>query len=303
MNYLKLIRWKNILLIALTQYLIKYALLEPFGALTTLSDFSFFLLVLSTLCLAAAGYIINDIHDVEADLINKPDDVIIDKHISEKTAFNLFIALNFIGVVIGCYLALSINHKEYFPLFVVISAVLYVYSSFLKQYPVVGNAVISGVVAMSILIVGVFELIPSTIYDNWETQNTFLDLVKDYAIFAFMINFIRELVKDIEDVDGDHKMGYNTLPIAIGRERASKITFVLSLIPIGVISYYLATYLYKQEIAVIYFLALIIAPLIYASIKLFNAETKAHYKHISLILKLVMLTGVLSLLLYQFILK
>jgi 4-hydroxybenzoate polyprenyltransferase len=118
-----------------------------------------------------------------------------------------------------------------------------------------------------------------------------------------MINLIRELVKDIEDIDGDYKAGMETLPIILGRERTNKIVFALSLIPIFSVVYYVITYLYKQPIVVGYFLVLVIAPLIYVSIKLFSAEQKAHYKHISFVLKLVLLTGMLSLLLYSFILK
>jgi 4-hydroxybenzoate polyprenyltransferase len=94
-----------------------------------------------------------------------------------------------------------------------------------------------------------------------------------------------------------------TLPIVLGRERANKIVFALSLIPLLSVIYYVITYLFKQQLVVGYFLVLVIAPLIYISIKLFSAEQKAQYKHISLILKLVMLTGMLSLLLYNFILK
>ena len=173
MNYLNLIRWKNLLLIALTQCLIKYALIEPFGATTALNDLHFALLVLSTLSIAAAGYIINDIYDVEADEVNKPEAVLIGKTITEKNAFNLFLALNVIGVGLGFYLSQVVGRSGFFPLFVVISAALYVYSSFLKQWPGVGNIVVSAVVAMSILIVGIFDLLPVMTLENRSTQTTF----------------------------------------------------------------------------------------------------------------------------------
>jgi 4-hydroxybenzoate polyprenyltransferase len=117
-----------------------------------------------------------------------------------------------------------------------------------------------------------------------------------------MINLIRELVKDIEDIDGDYKGEMKTLPIVLGRERANKIVFALSLIPLIAIIYYVVTNLFKQTEIVGYFLVFVIAPLIYTSIKLFSAELKSDYKHISLVLKFVMLTGMLSMLLYKFIL-
>lgn len=306
-HFFKLIRWKNLIMIALMQYLIKYALLLPFfeshGVITSLKPLGFIILVLATICIAAGGYIINDIYDVETDKVNKPDKVIINKHISEKNALTLFIILNVIGVGLGFYLSNGIGKSGFSVIFIIASALLYIYSSYLKQLFLVGNIVVSLVVSLSILLIGVFELIPAMTDANRVVQITFFKIILDYAIFAFMINLIRELVKDIEDIDGDYKAGMRTLPIVLGRERANKIVFALSLIPLLSVIYYVITYLFKQQLVVGYFLVLVIAPLIYISIKLFSAEQKAQYKHISLILKLVMLTGMLSLLLYNFILK
>ena len=306
-HFLNLIRWKNLLMIALMQYLIKYALLLPFGeshgVLITLSDFNFFLLVLATVCIAAGGYAINDVYDVGTDKINKPDKLIINKYITENKATTIFMVLNIIGVGLGFYLANGIGKSGFIAIFFIASALLYIYSSSLKQIAVVGNIVVSIVVSLSILLVGIFELIPPMHSNNEAVQTTFLKIILDYAVFAFMINLVRELVKDIEDIEGDRKAGIQTLPVILGEKRTNKIVFILSLIPILSITYYVITYLFKQQLVVGYFLILVIAPLIYVSIKLFNAEQKAQYKHISLILKLVMFTGMLSLLLYNFILK
>jgi 4-hydroxybenzoate polyprenyltransferase len=118
-----------------------------------------------------------------------------------------------------------------------------------------------------------------------------------------MINFIREIVKDIEDIDGDYKVGMQTLPIMLGRDRSTKIVFVLSLIPLFTVVYYVINNLFKQQLLVGYFLIFVIAPLIYITIKLFSAEHKSHYTHLSLVLKLVMLTGMLSMAFYPYILK
>ena len=118
-HFLNLIRWKNLLMIALVQILIKYALLLPFyeshGVITTLSPLAFFLLVIATVCIAAGGYVINDIYDVEADKINKPSKVIINTHITEKIALRLFIILNVIVVGIGFSSSfLSLQHYSIF---------------------------------------------------------------------------------------------------------------------------------------------------------------------------------------------
>ncbi|MDT0557618.1 geranylgeranylglycerol-phosphate geranylgeranyltransferase [Ichthyenterobacterium sp. W332] len=303
LNLLNLIRWKNLVLIAVTQYLIKYALLQPFEVSLYLNHYGFALLVVSSLCIAAAGYIINDLQDVTSDQINKPDRVIINMSISESFAFKLYVGFNVLGVGLGFVLCHMIGKPGFFVIFFIISALLYLYSSFLQYHPVIGNLVIALVVAFSILIVGVFELIPTITDSNRTTPFFFFNILKDYAVFAFMITLLRELTKDIEDVDGDHNAGMNTLPIAIGRERANWVTFIVSLIPLGATIYYVIANLYKQEWLVIYFLATIIAPLIYVSIKLFVAETKAHYRHLSLVIKYILIAGILSLALYPLIIS
>jgi len=289
-------------MIALMQLLVKYALLEPFEADFMFNWFGITLLIIATLCLAAAGNIINDIYDVETDNVNRPSKVIVGKKVSEKTAYNLFFAFNIIAILIGFYLSHLVGRSGFFALFVIISGLLFVYASYLKQTLLVGNIVVSVMVAMSILIVGLFELLPAITPQNQQVQLFFFKILLDYALFAFIINLIREIAKDLEDVDGDYKAGMNTLPIAIGRERASKVLFGLTFIPLFAVVYYVMTYMYKQPIAVGYFLLFIIAPLLYISIKSFSAKSKKEFHHISNMLKLVMLFGMLSLLLYRFIL-
>jgi len=129
-NFLNLIRWKNLLLIALVQILIKYALLEPFEVVRfTLNDFGFGLLVLATLCIAAAGNVINDIYDVETDFVNKPTKIIVGNSISEKMAFNIYIILTIICVGVGFYLSNLVGRSGFSAIFVIISALLYIYST------------------------------------------------------------------------------------------------------------------------------------------------------------------------------
>ena len=287
-------------MIALGQLLVKYAFLESFGVNFGLNKLQILILILATVCIAAAGNVINDIYDIETDFVNKPDKIIIGKTISEKTAYNLFIILNIAGVGLGYYLSQAIGKSGFFSIFVIISALLYVYASYLKQTLLIGNIIISILVALSIIVVGVFELLPIITSENRQTLFTFFKIILDYALFAFILNLIREIAKDLEDIDGDYKANMNTLPIVIGRERATNILFILSLIPLLSITYYTINTLYKNQIAVIYFLVFIIGPLLYLSIKTFSAKTKKDYRHISNILKLVMLFGMLSLLLYKF---
>ncbi len=302
-SILNLIRWKNLIMIAIVQLLMKYALFESYKADMALNGLEFALLILATICVAAAGNIINDIYDIDADTINKPDKVIVGKTMPEKTAFNLFITFNIIGVGIGFYLSNLVDRSGFSIVFVGISIVLYLYASSLKQMLIIKNLIVSALVAMSIIIVGLFDLLPVITPQNQELQLVIFKILLNYALFAFGINLIREIVKDLQDITGDHKAGLNTLPIAFGKERASKVAFILLIFFTTGIVYYVTTYLYKQEIGVGYFLLLVVGPLIYVAIKLFQAETKQEFKHISTVLKIIMLLGMLSLLLYPFILK
>ena len=301
MNVLNLIRWNNLLIIAFVQLLIKYALFPAFDIDTTLSALSFIILVIATLCIAAGGYIINDIYDIETDAINKPNKVIIGKSITESTANKLYILFTFIGVCLGFYLSNKVGKPPFFGLFVIIAASLYIYASYLKQIAIAGNIIVSILVALSLLIVGIFELIPAITIENRTVQSTMLEVLTDFAIFALLINFIREIVKDIQDVDGDHKVGMQTLPILFGKTRTSKITMVLTLIIIAIIVYYITSFLFMHVTVIVYYLIAVVGPLIYIAIKMATAENKTHFKHISLMLKLVMIAGMLSMLLYKLI--
>ncbi len=288
-------------MIAVVQLLVKYALFPAFTIDTTLNPLNFFLLILATLSIAAGGYIINDIYDIETDAINKPNKVTIGTKISESIANKLYILFTFIGVCLGFYLSHKVGRPPFFGLFVIIAASLYVYASYLKQIAVAGNIVVSILVALSLLIVGIFELIPAITIQNETVQSTMLEVLTDYAIFAFLINFIREIVKDIQDVDGDHKVGMQTLPILFGKARTSKVTMALTLITIIIIVYYVTTFLYMHVEAIAYYLIAVVGPLIYIAIKMFTAESNAQFKHISFMLKIVMIFGMLSMLLYRLI--
>ncbi len=187
-HFFKLIRWKNLIMIALVQYLIKYALLLPFfesyGVITTLKPLGFAILVIATVFIAAGGYIINDIYDIETDKVNKPNRLIINKHISEKNALTLFIILNVIGVGLGFYLSNGIGKSGFFVIFIMASALLYIYSSYLKQLLLVGNIVVSLVVSLSILLVGVFELLPAITDVNRSVQIMFFKISRVFKHFT-----------------------------------------------------------------------------------------------------------------------
>lgn len=300
--FLKLIRTQNLLMIILTQVLVKYFLFRPFGIDTTLNDFQFLLLVISMVALAAAGNIINDLHDFETDRINKPQKMILGKEISEKAGWNWFIILNLLGVGLGFYLSNLVGKPSFVALFIIPSAFLYFYATQIKGTVLVGNLVVSIMVAMIIIMVGIFDLVPAITPQNLATQKVMFSILVDYAIFAFLLNFLREIVKDQEDVDGDHNAGYHTLPLILGRKRTNFVIFLLAVLPVAGVVYYIYEYLFENHWAVLYVLLFVLAPLLYFLIRITGAESKKHYHHLSLVLKIILAAGLLSIGLYRYIL-
>lgn len=261
-----------------------------------LNDFQYLLLVLSTVLIAAAGYVINNIFDQETDGDNKPDRVIVGKNISEAMAYNIYVGLNISGVAIGFYLANVIEKPGFAAIFIFIAATLYLYATSLKQMLIVGNVIIALLLAVSVLIIPIFDMFPMIYDGNREVMATVFSVISDYAVFAFILNLIREMVKDLEDVDGDYNQGMNTLPIALGRARTSKLVFGLSIVPVLLVLYYTNKYFFANNLLLItiYVLLFVAAPLIYFTVKMWDAKSVKDYKHLSLILKLVILFGVFS---------
>jgi 4-hydroxybenzoate polyprenyltransferase len=302
LNYLNLVRYKNLIFIGLMQLFIKYGFFNSISIDVTLNDFQLALLVLATVSIAAAGNIINDIYDVDADIINKPDKLIVGKKVSEKNAYRIFFTLNVLGVFSGFLLSNSIGKPGFAALFIIISALLYLYASMLKGILLVGNILISALIAFSILIVGVFDVLPAIDAANVDDQVVAMKVITHYACFAFFVNLIREIVKDIEDINGDKNGGLNTLPIAIGRSRATTVVFVLGILAVVAVIFYMYLFLYASQLLVTYFLLLVVAPLFYYCVKAYNAEIRKDLSHLSLLLKVIMFFGMCSLPIYYLVL-
>lgn len=296
MNFLKLIRYQNLLTLAFMQLVFRYGFLKLQNIPLALSDWQYGLLVLATVSIAAGGYIINAILDVKTDTDNRPSTIIIGKSISETEGYNLYIGFTVIGVVSGFYLSNIINKPSFASLFIIIAATLYFYSLSLKQSLLIGNLIIALLLSVSLLIVGVFDLYPVTFEENRAVMGLLFGILLDYAIFAFLLNFIREIVKDLEDVKGDSNQEMRTLPIVFGVKRTTILVFVLSIIPILCVLYYLNYYLFQSGLilSAIYGFVFILAPLIYFTIKIGSATQTKDFRHLSTVLKWVLFFGILS---------
>ncbi len=305
MNFLKLIRYQNLLLLAFMQLIFRYGFMKYQAVYLFLNDFQYGLLVLSTVLIAAAGYVINDIMDQETDADNKPNNVIIGKSISEAMGYNLYFALNVTGVGIGFYLANIIQKPTFGGLFIIIVTILYLYATSFKRVLLIGNIIVALVLSMSILIISVFDLLPNLYPDNRRQMAVIFSIFTDYAIFAFILNFIREIVKDMEDVDGDYNQGMNTLPIALGISKTVKVVFALGILATLLLLWYINTYLMASQLyfAVIYGLLLIVGPMIFFVVKIWNATSKKDFHLLSTVLKWIIFFGILSVAVITFNIK
>jgi 4-hydroxybenzoate polyprenyltransferase len=306
-HYLKLIRIENLLMVAFMQLIVKYGFLnhihfrDALGAQQSLifwqslSNFQYFLFVFATLFIMAGGYVINNIFDVETDTINKPQNVVVGSYISEKAAYNLYFILTCLGVGIGFYLSRVIAKPSFATIFVICAALLYIYSNGLKQIPILGNAVIAILASLSILNIGFFNILPAIYSGNEVFMKTLLSILTDYAIFAFFLHFAREIIKTVEDYEGDKAYEISTVATSFGIKTAKIIASLSLLILISYIVYFIIENLAHNLYAVGYFIIFIIAPLLYITIKLFSVNLKEDFTLLSKSLKLVMLTTILSL--------
>lgn len=195
MPFLQLIRWKNLLIVAMTQILVRYSLIfdTPQHGVK-----HFTLLVVTTLLIAAGGYIINDYFDVKIDRINKPHKVWIGKTISRRSALLVHQLFSAAGIL----LAFLIGWKAV--LINVLSVwLLWFYASGFKKKPFIGNFVVA---LLTALVIAEIALV-------YDPSNR---LIYMYAVFAFFINLIREIIKDMEDMKGDEAHGAKTIPILYG---------------------------------------------------------------------------------------
>jgi 4-hydroxybenzoate polyprenyltransferase len=217
----------------------------------------------------------------------------------------LYIGFTVIGIAIGFYLSNVINKPGFASMFIVIAATLYFYATNLKQSLLIGNLIVALLLSFSVLIIGVFDLYPVTFDENRPVMGLLFGILLDYALFAFILNFIREIVKDLEDIEGDENQGMNTLPIAFGVNRTINFVFGLSFVPIICTLYYIKTYIFESGlfISTFYSLVFILAPIIYFTIKIRSAKTKSDFNFLSTLLKWILLFGMLSIIVISLNLK
>ena len=302
--FFRLVRLPNLFFIALTQVLfqicIYYSLYK--GNVPAGDTLRFILLMLASLMIAAAGYIINDYFDINIDEVNKPHKLVVDKHISRRWAIAWHFMLSVTGVALTVF-ALPFFQKWYLILANVLCvALLWLYSTNFKKQLLTGNIVISLLTAWTILIIFFSKVSLSDAFGAGEASHYKLFRIAIlYAGFAFIISLIREAIKDMEDMEGDAKYGCKTMPIAWG-VNATKVYVAVWLIVLLAILIIIQVYIlqFKWWLPVVYGTVAILLPLVLILFKLRKSVSVKDFHQLSSMTKFVMFTGILSMVFFYF---
>lgn len=299
--FLKMIRLPNLIFMALTQVLFQFCIYLPLyrdnipeGDLR-----SFILILFASLFIAAAGYVINDYFDINIDEVNKPGKMVVDKVINRRWALAWHLLLSTTGLLLT-FLALPFAEKWYLVLANIVCVwLLWFYSVSFKKNLLIGNIVIAALTSWTILIIFFSKVNLTDAFDAAHLR--FFRLAVLYAGFAFVISLIREAIKDMEDISGDAKYGCRTMPIVWGIN-ATKVYVAVWLIVLIAALLVLQVYVlqFKWWLSVLYCLLTIVSPLVLIILKLKQANMAAQFHHLSNLTKLVMLTGILSMLFFYF---
>jgi 4-hydroxybenzoate polyprenyltransferase len=303
--FFRLIRWPNLFFIALTQILFRYFILpfvyqeaHPGYENIKLSEVLFYLLVFASVCIAAAGYIINDYFDENIDHINKSSKVIIGKYINRRSAILLHALFSFIGLLLSIFIGYMLRNG-FIPFFNFLAIILLlVYSSTFKKKILIGNIIISLLTAWTILVLTLaeyrFRISPEDVVWHRLLKMSFI-----YAGFAFIISLIREVIKDMEDMEGDIKYGCKTMPIVWGLPVSKVFTAVWIVVLAGMLA---AIQIYVIQLgwwlSAFYSFVLIIFPLFWSLKKLYAATSPADFHRLSSVIKLIMLAGIVSMIFF-----
>ena len=303
--FLRLVRWPNLVFIALTQLLFEYGIFQTIykqGPVYPSEQHQFLYLCIASVLIAAAGYIINDYFDLNIDQVNKPGKVVVNVLISRRWVIFWHMFLSLLGLFFTVY-ALPIAQYWHLVLANLASIVLlWFYSTNLKKQLLIGNVLISLLTAwvIGILFFSKYPLVINQLLAVDHDEVRFFRLTVLYTSFAFIISLIREVIKDMEDMEGDRKYGCHTMPIVWGLN-ASKVFVAVWIIVLVSALIILQFYVlpFGWWLSALYCVLFIIAPLVWILIKLFTAQTSGQFHVLSTVVKLVMLTGILSMIFFR----
>jgi 4-hydroxybenzoate polyprenyltransferase len=306
-DFFKLIRWPNLLFIGLTQVLFFYCVAQPvlYGGLHMPREDSilFIILCISSVFIAAAGYVINDYFDLNIDLVNKPSRMVVDRTISRRWAILFHLFFSVAGILMGFYIGLQNGNWIIGFANTACVFLLWFYSTSFKKKLLSGNISISLLTAWVVFVVYLLTVqqnIDLMQVINPGSQQKLLRLALLYSSFAFIITLIREVVKDIEDMEGDARYGCKTMPIVWGVEFSKVFATIWMVILIAlliVVMFYVLQF--KMWLAAGYIFVLIIIPSVYSLYFLMKAKTTVDFTILSKWIKVIIFTGILSMIFFK----
>jgi 4-hydroxybenzoate polyprenyltransferase len=308
-SFLKLVRVQNLLIIAFTQYAVRWCIIYPFlqaqGLEFQLSHLQFFLLSLSTVMIAAAGYAINDYFDVKMDKINKPDEMVIDKGVKRRVAIGAHSVINVLAIGIALVISYMAGFWKLAVIHFICATGLWFYSTDFKRQFLIGNLVIALFTALVPLIVGVYDLYAayahySVFISDLSFKGAWLHVL-GVSFFAFFITLAREIIKDIEDVEGDKEYGCKTMPIVIGIGW-SKVVVTALLIFVMICLFYgqAEQWMHNDWPSFYYFTFGLQIPFLYLIYRVVVADTPKKFREAGNITKLIMLSGICYLFVFAY---
>jgi 4-hydroxybenzoate polyprenyltransferase len=273
-----------------------------------LSNLDFFFLVLATVLITAAGYVINDYFDMSIDMINHPQQVVLGKKISLRTALVTHWIFNIIGVALGFYISWRIDMTNLGFIFIFTAGLLWYYSTIFKRELIIGNLIVAILTAIIPLLVMIYEIIPLNLVYRSQLQYFYLNFndivfwIFGFSFFAFISTFVREIIKDIEDFEGDNAYGRKSIPIVLGITNAKII--VISLQVLFTLAVFWANLLYVDDVLSKWYLSIgVILPSLFLVYKIAVAKAEKDYKYASRILKVIMIAGISYLFILYFVIK
>jgi 4-hydroxybenzoate polyprenyltransferase len=301
---IQIVRLPNILLIILTQYLLRFGILSTFlfhdhpGMISGMLDFS--LLVVATIMMTIGGYLINDYFDMRIDSVNKPERNPVGTMIKCQSVITAYIIVNAVAILTGSYLAYRLRSLNFGLIFPFISILLWLYSARYKRMLAWGTLTVAVLTALVIFMVWYFEFLHLRLrpFDFSEvvtelkgTNRYFLA----FGLFAFLFSLFREIIKDMEDIPGDKEYGCRTFPIVIGMRRSNYLVTILIALTIIFLTFGQWTFFNSGQMLIFwYFLIVVQLPLIYLLFKLYRAKTREDYHSLSNLCKIIMFAGILS---------
>ena len=303
---MRLVRWSNLLFLAALIWLMEKWVTVPildqaaFGE--QLPGYILLLIMLATVFIAAGGYVINDYFDVKIDRINRPDELIVTRSISKPSAMRLSMVLSGTGIICGIAAAGMLRSWTLGILFVIIPGLLWFYSSSYKRLFMVGNLIIAflaGVAPMVVAManVAILQLRYGTILAYTTLPHDIYAWVGGFALFAFLLTWIREIIKDMQDQMGDRELECHSMPVVWG-EKWTKVfvtgLIVLTIALVGHLWYHVLPFPIGWSSLSTRYIALgIVTPMICTLWLLWAAKIPSDYKTCQQVVKFTMLIGML----------